>query len=213
MFIRCPIVAVVVNRIYHIVVMPENYSIDYYEVLQISPRADSETIERVFRHLARRYHPDNRESGDADLFADLVNAHTVLSDPEKRAKYDVAYQRIREERWKIFNQDTANNEVASDTRIRHAILSILYVARRNNSREPGIGLVEIERLLGCSTATIEFHYWYLRETGFVDRTEEGLMAITARGVDRLFDLGGPAQKGPHLLQAGEAEPAPELKAV
>ncbi|MEO7964396.1 MAG: J domain-containing protein, partial [Gemmatimonadaceae bacterium] len=32
---------------------------DHYETLQVSPRADQETIERVFRHLAKRYHPDN----------------------------------------------------------------------------------------------------------------------------------------------------------
>jgi curved DNA-binding protein CbpA len=45
--------------------MPDTPLPDYYEILQVSPLADSETIERVFRHLAKRYHPDNQESGDA----------------------------------------------------------------------------------------------------------------------------------------------------
>ncbi|MGR9037200.1 MAG: DnaJ domain-containing protein, partial [Gammaproteobacteria bacterium] len=35
--------------------------VDYYEVLEISPNANSETIDRIFRYLAQRYHPDNRQ--------------------------------------------------------------------------------------------------------------------------------------------------------
>ena len=41
---------------------------DHYEALQVSPRADGDTIDRVFRHLAKRLHPDNQESGDAEIF-------------------------------------------------------------------------------------------------------------------------------------------------
>jgi curved DNA-binding protein CbpA len=36
---------------------------DHYEVLEISPNANSETIERIFRYLASRYHPDNQDTG------------------------------------------------------------------------------------------------------------------------------------------------------
>ena len=39
-------------------------STDYYEILEVSPNANSETIERIFRYLAMRYHPDNRDTGD-----------------------------------------------------------------------------------------------------------------------------------------------------
>src|SRR4051812_17623678 len=120
---------------------------DYYEILQVSPRADSETIERVFRHLARRYHPDNLESGNAEKFGVIVNAHDVLTDPVQRAGFDVQYERVREVRWKVFDQDTAVNEIAGDHRLRVAILSILYVARRNSSLEPGVGIIELERIL------------------------------------------------------------------
>ena len=42
--------------------MPISTSIDHYEVLQVSHRADLQTIQRVYRHLAKRYHPDNSES-------------------------------------------------------------------------------------------------------------------------------------------------------
>jgi curved DNA-binding protein len=186
--------------------MPEKQIPDYYEVLQVSPHADRETIERVFRHLANRYHPDNHESGDADRFSELVNAHNVLSDPEQRAKYDVNYEGVRQERWRIFNQDSAKSEIASDARIRLSLLSLLYVARRNNARDPGMGIVDLERILDCANSVIEFHLWYLRENGWIERLETGLLAITAAGVDRLFNLGGPPRSGPHLLQPGETPP-------
>lgn len=93
-------------------------------------------------------------------------------------------------------------EIVSDARIRMALLSLLYVARRDNYREPGMGIVELERLLACGSAVLEFHLWYLKENGWVERLESGLLAITAPGVDKLFELGGPPRRGPHLLEPG-----------
>lgn len=176
---------------------------DYYEILQVSPRADRETLERVFRHLAKRYHPDNRESGDAEKFGQLVTAYDLLSDPAKRAAYDVSYERVRESRWRIFNQESATSEIAGDARVRLAILSLLYVARRNNVTEPGVGVIELERVLSVPVPVIDFQMWYLRENGWVERLTSGHLAITAAGVDKLFELGGPQKTGPHLLKEGE----------
>lgn len=176
---------------------------DYYEILQLSPRADRDTIDRVFRYLANRYHPDNLETGNADRFSQLVEAHTVLADAESRAKYDLSYERLREGRWHLFTEESVNNEIVADNRIRMAILSILFVARRNNPADPGVGIVEIERVLGCPEPVIRFHVWYLRENGWITRLDTGALAITATGVDRVFELGGPAQAGPHLLHSGE----------
>ena len=53
--------------------------IDYYEFLQISPQAEPETIHRVYRYLAGRFHPDNPESGDSNLFCMVKSAYDVLS--------------------------------------------------------------------------------------------------------------------------------------
>lgn len=178
---------------------------DYYEVLQLSPRADAETIERVFRHLAKRYHPDNKDSGNSERFTELVDAYRVLSDAVERAKYDVGYERVRETRWRIFGQESATDEISNDQRVRHAILSILYVARRNHPDEPGVGTVELERLLGCPESVLGFHTWYLRENNWVERLVTGHVAISAQGIDRLFEIGGPAKLGPHLLSRGEPE--------
>jgi curved DNA-binding protein CbpA len=185
--------------------MSESKFADYYEILQVSSRADADTIERVFRHLAKRYHPDNQDSGNADAFSELVDAYRVLSDPVERAKYDIGYERVRENRWRLFGQSAAESEIENDRRVRHAILSILYTARRNDPQSPGVGNVELERLLGCPDAIIRFHLWYLKEIALVERIVSGQIAITAGGVDRLFELGGPVRLGPYLLEPGDQD--------
>ena len=180
---------------------------DYYEVLQLSPRADQATIQRVFRHLAKRYHPDNQESGDAERFKQVMDAFEVLSDPAQRAKYDARYQDLREARWRIFDQETAGNDVAADRRLRDVLLSILYTARRNDTERPGLGVLELERLLGCPEQHMRFHLWYLKENGWIERTDSGTYALTASGVDEVLDRGGPMQPGMLLLDAGDRKRA------
>ncbi len=182
-------------------------SVDHYEVLQLSPRADQDTIQRVFRLLAKRLHPDNTESGDAPRFAHLMAAFQVLSDPKARAKYDARYEQQREARWRIFDQGTAEKDLSADRRVRTAILSLLYTARRNDADRPGIGVLELERLLGCPEQHMKFHLWYLKENGWLERLESGMIAITASGVDRVLDLGGPMRDGTQLLEAGNANGA------
>jgi hypothetical protein len=70
-------------------------TLDCYEVMQLSPNADAETISRVYRMLAFRYHPDNIETGNSEMFIRLSEAHQILSDPEKRAGYDLRYREAK----------------------------------------------------------------------------------------------------------------------
>src|SRR5579871_5236715 len=76
---------------------PEEH--DFYETMQLSPNADSETIERVYRILAQRYHPDNRSTGDQTEFVRLCEAYRVLSQPAERARYDASYVESKQLRW------------------------------------------------------------------------------------------------------------------
>ena len=71
--------------------MDETPFVDYYELLQISPNADDDTIHRVFRLLAKKHHPDT-EQGDAKRFNLLVEAYRTLANPETRAAYDVRHE-------------------------------------------------------------------------------------------------------------------------
>jgi curved DNA-binding protein len=62
---------------------------DYYQTLGVARDAPADAIKKAFRKLARKYHPDVSKEADAGKrMADINEANTVLSDPEKRAAYD-----------------------------------------------------------------------------------------------------------------------------
>lgn len=62
---------------------------DYYAILGVGKTATQEEIQRAYRKLARKYHPDiNKESTAEEKFKQINEAYEVLGDPEKRAKYD-----------------------------------------------------------------------------------------------------------------------------
>jgi curved DNA-binding protein len=183
---------------------------DYYELLQVSPNADFETIERVYRFLAKRYHPDNPQTGNSAKFKTVVEGFSVLSDPEKRAAYDVKYERARTRQRSILDEMPPSDGVEADRRIRDGVLSLLYVARRRDASNPGLGILELERPLGCRKKHMEFHVWYLKEKNWIERCDDGKLAITASGVDAAMQSDVLLRKD-RLLPKADDSPAEEAE--
>jgi hypothetical protein len=165
--------------------------LDYYELLQVNPKADPDTIHRVYRILAQRHHPDNKETGDTAVFRQLLEAYNVVSDPEKRAVYDLHHHSIRKHQWKVFDKPAATQGAGAERQKRKAVLFALYMKRLRDNHSPMMSMPEIEDLLGLPKEHLEFTIWYLREQGLVVRTDNNRLSITARGVDSAEAMGDP----------------------
>jgi len=157
-----------------------NDFVDYYELLELSPNANSETIERVVRYFATKWHPD--VGGNKERFALLMRAQESLKDPHTRAGYDAKYQKHKERMEEI--SDIAAN-AGNDTIDRHKLLCLFYAKRRQAGKKPGLGLATVERMMRCPAEVLEFHLWYFREKNWITREEQGGYSITADGVDRI----------------------------
>jgi curved DNA-binding protein CbpA len=157
---------------------------DHYETLQISTNAEPETIHRVYRLLAQRFHPDNLESGNPERFRAVLDAYQVLGDAERRAQYDVAYNKQRNDRVRLVGADLkaeTDHEVERLTRL--TVLELLYARRRLEPREPGLFDGDMEKLIGRPREHLEFTFWYLIQKGMVSRADHSRLQITAQGVD------------------------------
>jgi DnaJ-class molecular chaperone len=104
---------------------------DFYDILQISRNAEPETVHRVYRLLAQRFHPDNTETGNDVQFRRLTEAYQVLSDPERRARYDVHHARLTQDRWRLVSAGAnADNDFEAEQQTRLTVLEVLYTRRR-----------------------------------------------------------------------------------
>jgi len=183
----------------------ENGFVDYYDLLQVSSNADTDTIERVYRHLAKKWHPDNKESADPDRFRLVVEAHRTLSNAETRAGYDVKYQDYWNSKWKLVSEVGSGTAFSDDRETRESLLSLLYVQRRRDTRHPGLSDYDMARLLGKPFELVEFHVWYLKAKGWVERLDTGQLAISAVGADQV-EKNQLRLRNDHLLTAGGAAP-------
>ena len=172
--------------------------IDCYEFMELSPNATRETIDRVYRMLAQRFHPDNSDTGDSERFMLLADVYRTLNNPERRAAYDARHSEIRRQRWKIFDQGNAGKGREAEKRKRQGILELLYSRMVHEPARPSMSMIEIEDLLGCPREHLEASLWFLRGKGYVRRGDSARYEITVEGFEAAENMhsDSPAGRGP-----------------
>lgn len=164
--------------------MPGSEIPDYYEFMEISPQATQETIHRVYRFLAVRYHPDHPATGDLEKFAQLTSAYKVLSDTAARSEYNLQ-RATRDPAIRNPLSDTVDfmDQAAGDLNRRLAVLAILYYRRRLFPHNPEVTLAEIEQRMGFPRDYLDFTIWYLIKKRYITRSDNGELTLTVEGVD------------------------------
>jgi len=160
-------------------------SVNYYDLLQINPRAEIETIDRVYRILASRYHPDNQQTGDAERFRMLTDAYQLLKDPVKRKEYDRQFEVNPAGPLPIFLGKEFTEGIDSEAKIRIGVLCLLYSKRRANPDYAALSLLDMENIMAFPRERLLFALWYLRAKRYVLQDDRSSFIIAAEGVDFL----------------------------
>jgi hypothetical protein len=160
-------------------------AVDFYEILQVSPNAEPETISRVYRIMAARFHPDNPQTGDSERFLLLNEAYEILSDQEKRALYDNARRVGESQPLPAFELKEFVDGIEGEQNRRLGILCLLYNRRRADMEHPGLSLLDLEKLMSFPREYIAFAVWYLRDRGFVQMGDNSDYTLTASGADHV----------------------------
>lgn len=159
--------------------------LDYYIVLGIEPRSDSETIQTAYTKQAQKYHPSNAETGDVDKFDQVNAAYEILSDPALRIEFD---------KIKGIDQDAGNptfsgaeffDGLKRTFVLRSTILCLLCDRRRTKSTKPTMSMREIETMLQTTNDELNFVMWYLKQRGLVINDDKSNLQISAEGMDFL----------------------------
>jgi hypothetical protein len=159
--------------------------LDCYEIMQLNPRADADTVHRVHRILAQRYHPDTPNTGNSELFIRLNAAAQILADPERRAIYDARYRATKQLQWKIFDQAEASLGPQAEKSKRRGVLGLLHAKTLHNPERASMTAVEFEELLGCPREHLQAAFWYLKGKGQIVRGDNGHYSITVLGFDEI----------------------------
>jgi curved DNA-binding protein CbpA len=178
---------------------------NYYDMLQVSSKAEQLIINKAYRLLAAYYHPDNKQTGNEEKFKQVIKAYEVLSDPAKRYQYNLelsgniskpaaaATGAFKPQAGNLNGGGTKPSSSPanglegegqrSERELRKILLLALYDVRRNNPHNPDISVLVLSELIGVPLSHLEFSKWYLKEKKFIKVSESADYSITIDGVD------------------------------
>lgn len=178
--------------------------VDYYELLAIDKSSESEAIQRVYRVLAARYHPDNKETGDLERFLRIKDAYRILADPAKREEYDKIFDKHKSSPIPVFLTREFTEGVDGESNRRLGVLCLLYSKRRQSPGAPSMSILDLENAMFLPREHLVFTVWYLKSKKFIQSDDRSSLLITADGIDFLEES-LPRQETIHkLLKAAES---------
>lgn len=158
---------------------------DHYHVLGIEPKSDSETLQTAYAELARRYHPNNPDTGDREAFDAVNAAYEVLSDPAQRLAFDSLKGVGEDVSCPQFSGTAFFESLGSDAGLRVALLCILYERRKKKPLKPGLPMRYVEAMLNADLDELFFVLWYAKQRGWVASDDKSNLLITVQGMDYL----------------------------
>lgn len=168
-----------------------------YNTLQVDSSAHPTIIRYAYRFLAGLYHPDNAESGNAEMFRIVTDAFRTLSDTGRRQAYD-AQVGIKAPSpgggglgsmppgAQSFHHIPKTGISYNEVELRLAVLQVLLTARKKRTQTGGASAKVLMDVLGVEMGEMEFVLWYLREKGLIIRNEAAFQ-IAVAGVDYIVD--------------------------
>ncbi len=184
--------------------------IDYYRILQVNPNCDTKKLEAAYRRLAKAYQPDHAKHPDVAKFNEVVEAYKILRNEDYRREYDVLYKEntnAEDIDSNIFDDVLIEEKSAlTDAEAHEKILLTLYKKRRENAQNPGVLAFYIKEFLDCSDEIFEFHAWYLKAKGFIERTEQNELAITVEGIDHVISVSRTSVAAQLLIEKPDVPP-------
>ena len=172
--------------------------------MQINPRAEIESIERVYRILAARYNPGNLQTGDAERYRLITEAYQTLSDPGRCKEYDKQFEQHAAGPLPIFLSKEFAEGIDSEAKIRIGVLCLLYSKRRANPDFAALSLLDMENIMAFPRERLLFALWYLRGKRYVVQDDRSSFIISADGVDYLESQLPTNQILHKIFQASEA---------
>lgn len=139
----------------------EQYEVNwknYYDILELRPTARAQEIKSAYRYLAHKYHPDRAENSPmSDRMAKINEAYEVLSNTDRRLKYDETFTFMYSRQCTV--------EETTDTGLTEAVITRLNRERHKNrwARSPLVFIpaIMLERLLNPVPAQVLFLGWLI----------------------------------------------------
>ena len=151
---------------------------DHHELLRAGVAGDYDRVDRLYSALAVRYHPDNPDTGNSEVYLRIGEAYRILATSRPLANATGAEKSAPGFGWQTGIRELDDKKVA--------VLAMLYERRMSDYRNAVVTAMELESLTGLPAEEVGFILWYLREKGAVNLCDGSSdYAISGTGVDML----------------------------